>query len=203
MTLHIYHSSLYNFLRFVMRNPSEKKILDCGAGGSIPPLALFHSYGFECYGIDNSKEQIKLAHKYCEENNIELKIKYGDMRDLPFEDEYFGFVYSIFSSVHLTKKDTGIAVREMERVLKKGGLCYINFLSVEDIYYNKEKEENPGEISEGEGEDLILHSYYFDDEPDMYFKNTEILYKEKRKLILRTDVPNYRTCYLDYITKKR
>ncbi|MFX0022092.1 MAG: class I SAM-dependent methyltransferase [Candidatus Hermodarchaeota archaeon] len=203
MKLAVQRSSLYNFLRFAMRNPSEKKILDCGAGGRTPPLALFYSYGFECYGIDNSKEQIELAKKYCKEANIELNIKYGDMRDIPFEDEYFGFVYSIFSSVHLSKKDTGIAVKEMERVLKKGGLCYINFLSVEDRYYEKEKEETPGEIFENEGESLILHSYYFDDEPDMYFKDTEIIYKEKRKILIRTDVPNYRTCYLDYITKKK
>ena len=69
--------------------------------------------------------------------------------------------------------------------------------------YDKEKEEIPGEIFECEGEDKILHSYYFDDEPDIYFKDTEILYKEKRKILLRTDVPNYRTCYLDYIIKKK
>ena len=203
MNLPVYRSSLYNFLRFAMRNPSEKKILDCGAGGRTPPLALFHSYGFECYGIDISKEQIELAYKYSDENNIELNIKYGDMREIPFKDEYFGFVYSIFSSVHLSKNDTGIAVKEMERVLKKGGLCYINFLSVNDRYYDREKEKNPGEIFESEGENLILHSYYFDDEPDLYFKDTEIFYKEKRKIILRIDVPNYRTCYLDYIIKKK
>lgn len=203
MKLPVYRSSLYNFLRFAMRNPSKKKILDCGAGGKTPPLALFHKYGFDCYGIDNSKEQIELANKYCEKNNINLNIKYGDMRDIPFEDEYFGFAYSIFSSVHLSKKDTGIAIKEMERVLEKGGLYYINFLSVDDRYYDKEKENNAGEIYESEGESSILHSYYFDDEPDIYFEDAQILYKEKRKILLRTDVPNYRTCYVDYIIKKK
>jgi ubiquinone/menaquinone biosynthesis C-methylase UbiE len=135
---------LYNFLRFALDNPSEKKILDCGAGGSTPPLSLFHSYGFETYGIDISEEQLEAAKQFCEKNDVELNIQYGDMRNIPFEDESFGFVYSIFSSVHLTKKDTGIAVKEMERVLKKGGLCYITFLSVKDMNYGKGEEFNPG-----------------------------------------------------------
>jgi ubiquinone/menaquinone biosynthesis C-methylase UbiE len=125
------------------------------------------------------------------------------MRNIPFEDESFGFVYSIFSSVHLTKKDTGIAVNEMERVLKKGGLCYITFLSVEDMNYGKGEEFNPGECTEKDGDETYLHSYFSDYEADAYFKNSEIIYKEKHKVLVRTDVPRYRSCHLDYIVKKK
>jgi ubiquinone/menaquinone biosynthesis C-methylase UbiE len=199
----VYRPYLYNFLSFALDNPSEKKVLDCGAGGPTPPLSLFHFFGFETHGIDISENQIEASKKYCEENKIDLNIKYGDMRDIPFEDESFGFVYSIFSSVHLTKKDTGIAVKEMERVLKKGGLCYITFLSLEDMNYGEGIEYNLGECTEKDGDETYLHSYYSDDEADAYFKNSEVIYKEKHKVLLKKNGPRYRSCHLDYIVKKR
>ena len=199
----VFRSSLYNFLKFAIENPSEKMVLDCGAGGSTPPLSLFYSYGFKTYGIDISEDQIKEAIDYCTDKKVDLNIKYGDMRDIPFIDGTFGYVYSIYSSIHLSKKDTGIAIREMERVLKKGGLLYINFLTKEDQFYGAGEERNPGECTENFDGEEVLHSYYEDDEPDAYFIDSEIIYKEKRKILIRTDVPQYRSCTLDYIAKKK
>ncbi|MCG3218966.1 MAG: SAM-dependent methyltransferase, partial [Candidatus Heimdallarchaeota archaeon] len=43
---------LYEFLKECLNSPLEKVILDCGAGGRQPPLALFNAYEFETHGID-------------------------------------------------------------------------------------------------------------------------------------------------------
>ena len=121
---------VYGFLSFInARHPQgetsqRSKILDCGAGGPVPPLALFHQHGFEAWGIDASDEQLDQARQFCEQQGLELHLRTGDMRRIPFEDGTFDYVYEHYSVCHLSKQDTVLAVSEMYRVLKRPGLCF-------------------------------------------------------------------------------
>ncbi len=180
-------SSLYNFLRFTNSVQLEKIVLDCGAGGSDPKLAFFHENGFKTYGIDISEESIEGSNKFCEKYGIRLNIIKGDMRNIPFDPDFFSFIFSYNSIFHLSKGDCITAINEMYRVLKKGGLCYINFLSKDDYHYDDEDD---------------FHSYYDDDEPDKYFNHFIIIYKEKRQILKGNYFNTGRTCILDYIVKK-
>ncbi|MFW9879865.1 MAG: class I SAM-dependent methyltransferase [Candidatus Thorarchaeota archaeon] len=202
MITKFYPSSLYNFLWFIQSNPVNNRILDCGAGGSNPKLAFFYENGFEAYGIDVSEDQIKEAENYCKKHNIKVNIVKGDMRNIPFESKFFGYVYSYLSMVHLSKNGTAQAINEIYRVLLSGGLCYLNFLSKDDQAFNKNEESKPGEIIDKHGNEEFMHSYYDDDEPDDYFDNFEILYKEKRHILKGKYFNTGRTCILDYIVKK-
>ena len=49
----------------------------------------------------------------------------------------------------------------------------------------------------------FIHSYFEDEEPDVYFKKFEILYKEKRLILEGKYYNTGRTCILDYIVKKQ
>ena len=40
-----FNPTIYKFLRIIGWTKTEKKILDCGAGGETPPLALFNHHG--------------------------------------------------------------------------------------------------------------------------------------------------------------
>jgi ubiquinone/menaquinone biosynthesis C-methylase UbiE len=198
-----YPSSLYNFLRFIGSNPVNNRILDCGAGGPDPKLAFFHENGFETYGIDISEDQITEAENYGKTHGIILNIVKGDMRNIPFESKFFGYVYSYLSMVHLSKNQTSQAINEIYRVLVRGGLCYLNFLSKDDKWYDESEESKPGEIITDHDNEDFIHSYYTDDEPDEFFKDFEILYKEKRHILKGNYFNTGRTCILDYIIKKK
>jgi ubiquinone/menaquinone biosynthesis C-methylase UbiE len=124
---------------------------------------------------------------------MELNILKGDMRHISFRDECFSFVYSYNAIFFMTKKDIATAMKEIERVLKPNGLCFVNFLSVDDPERNifcKPFLENKG------------FSYHEDDEPEEYFRNFKIFHKEKRitrkiwksKWLVQAD--------MDYIAKK-
>lgn len=193
---------LYTFLRFCNSSELDKIILDCGAGGKNPPLAMFYEHGYKTAGIDISDEQLYDAHKFCENNNMELNIVKGDMRQIPFEDETVSFIYSINSVFHLNKKDTKKAVNEIQRVLKKDGLCYLNFLSVDDCGYGEGTPVENGEFMQLEDNGTVIHSYYGDDEPDIYFQNMEVIRKEKRVIRQIIDEERYTFAYLDYIARK-
>jgi ubiquinone/menaquinone biosynthesis C-methylase UbiE len=196
----IFPSSLYNFLRFANREPVEKKILDCGAGGEFPKLALFKSWDYESFGIDISEEGIEKAREYFKKNEMEVELRKGDMRNIPYDDKSFGYVYSYNSVFHLSKKDSGEAINEMYRVLKNGGLCFVNFISKEDSWYGDGEEVNPGEFIQKESHGEVLHSYYDDEEPDPYFNDFEIIFKQKKKVFIN-NIP-YLPCYIEYIVRK-
>jgi ubiquinone/menaquinone biosynthesis C-methylase UbiE len=183
---------VYSFLSVITARQSEgeklpqRKILDCGAGGSVPPLALFHQHGFEGWGIDTSEEQLDRARQFCQEQGITLHLENGDMRQIPFEDETFDYVYEHYSMCHLSKQDTAQAVGEMHRVLKEGGLCFLGVISTNTwpkSYFGKEKQ--PGEYWGEEGGELTLHSMFTDEEANELVSAWEIISKYKRSMYLR------------------
>lgn len=94
MNLTIFPPPIYNFLLYTNQYKVEKTVLDCGAGGTRPPLALFFSHGYETYGIDISNTQIARARDFASRNNMVLNIKKEDMRRIPLPNEKFGGVYS-------------------------------------------------------------------------------------------------------------
>jgi len=184
MKKQIYPAPLYTFLSAIDRfgnkteNLPKLKILDCGAGGETPSLGLFHESGFETFGIDISEKQILLAKSFEEQNNMEFHLTQADMRKIPFENESFDYTFEYNSLGHMSKADTDLAIREMHRVLKKGGLCYLGFMSL-DCWPIIGREIAPGEFSLVEGGDEVVHSIYADNEPDQYFSDWIILQKEK------------------------
>ncbi|TFG11239.1 class I SAM-dependent methyltransferase [Candidatus Thorarchaeota archaeon] len=200
----IFNPNVYRFLYSVDRlfpdNQVEKSVLDCGAGGKIPPLGLLHKLGFDTCGIDILDEQIEMVRRFEEEHDVDLNIQKADMTEIPFDDESFGYVYSQNSIFHLTKYDTAKAMHEMKRVLRPQGFLYVNFLSVKDEGYGEGEEVGPGEWRALEHGESTVHSYYGDGEPDQYFADTRIILREKRILDSRNH--NRKMVYIEYIARK-
>lgn len=178
---------VYSFLSLINAEQSRKKvkskkILDCGAGGQIPPLALFYQYGYETWGIDKSGEQLEKARRFCTERGVKIQLQRGDMRNIPFRNESFDYVYEHYSMCHLSKKDTALAIGEIHRVLKKQGLCFLGVISTDSwpkSSFGQEKET--GEFwRENENGEPTLHSMFTDDEADRLVSAWEIVSKEKR-----------------------
>ncbi len=176
------HAPLYTFLSYCNASPLERVILDCGAGGAKPPLALFFEHGYRTYGVDVSEEQVEVARQFCTQRAMDLRIVRGDMRALPFENDSMSFGYSINSICHMPKRDVDRSVQEMKRVLKKGGLCFVSFLSVEDDRCGKGTQQGPGEFFSAEGGGQVLHSFYGDIEPEAYFRGFTLIRREKRRV---------------------
>ena len=138
------HTPLYKFLRFCNQEDLEKEVLDCGAGGACPPLGLFAENGYKTLGIEFDDSQLEKADRFAKEHNLKLNILKGDMRKLPFKDESISFVYSYNSIFHMKKEDVLKSIDELKRVLKPGGLLFVNFLSVNDFRYGEGEEVGKG-----------------------------------------------------------
>ena len=196
---------LYTFLDYCNNTLLEKEVLECGAGVSPslePLLVRFFDYGYETHGIEISDERLKNALEYCEENELDLDIRKGDMRQIPFGDESMSFVFSYNTIFHMRKDDIGIAMDEIKRILKPEGLCFVNFLSVDSQSFGIGEEVGKGEfVDKRNGED-VLHAYFEDNEPDPYFAGIKVLHKEKRVRELLIDGKKNIRAYIDYIVMK-
>ncbi|NHJ49558.1 MAG: methyltransferase domain-containing protein, partial [Asgard group archaeon] len=167
----------------------------------------FSERGYEAHGVEISDTQIERAQKYAEENNLDYKIIKADIRELPYEDESFSFVYSYNSIEHLTKAGTKKAVKEMLRVLKKGGLLYINFQSTDSAFKKEGKDIGDNEIlnisqAGKHGFEDTFHSFYNIDEADELFIGLKLLHKGKTIFDFIQNEKQCQSITIDYIIQK-
>jgi len=193
---------LYRFLDFCNTSSLEKTVLDCGAGGVNPPLSLFAEHGFNTTGVEFDSKQLKRASEFGVNNGQALGVVQGDMRELSFQDESISFVYSYNSVFHMKKVDVKKSVDEMIRVLKPGGLLFVNFLTTNDFRCGEGPCVGPNEYEQMDDEPVI-HSYYEPNEADIYFEDMEVLFKEDRVLERIYEGDRIRQGFVDYILRKR
>lgn len=196
-------TQLYKFLEYCNKSNMEKKILDCGAGGNMPPLGLFYSEGYETYGIELSEKQIELSKAFEKEHNMNLNIRQGDIKNLPFKNNEIPFIYSYGTIFHMSKEDVKNTINEFKRVLKSEGLCFVSFLSKEDERYGQGVKLNDDEHIQREYGEDVMHSYFGINECDTYFEDMEIIYKEVRLFERIYEGKKIRQGYIDYIAQKK
>lgn len=193
---------LYRFIMFCNNANMDKSVLDCGAGGDCPPLSLFSEYGYLTHGIEYNTKQLEEANKYADKKGQKLNIEQGDMRKLKFENESFSFVYSYNSVFHMTKEDVSKSIIEMKRVLKQDGLLFVNFLTTSDFRCGQGVDIGENQYEQIEDGSPVIHSYFEEYEPNRYFEDMKILYKENRVLERIYEGEKIRQGFVDYIVKK-
>ncbi len=199
-------NQLFTFMLYCNGQELEKEVLDCGAGGRIPPLAIFKDHGYKTYGIEIDDEQIKRANEFEKENDIELNITKGDMRSLPFDDNSMSYAYSYNSIFHMKKEDISKSIGEIKRILKPNGLCFINVISTDDHGYGEGEKVGEGEYLQDEHGGKVIHSYFERNEIEELFKkhNLDVVYREVRVRTGPTrDGGKITLGYIDYILEKK
>ena len=195
------HTPLYRFLEYCNNELTDKEILDCGAGGQMPPLSLFNMHGYKTSGIDFDPQQVKKANAYGLKNNQSLNVIVGDMTCLPYEDHSFDFVYSYNSIFHMKKDQIQIAISEMKRVLKPNGLMFVNFLSVDDFRCGEGPHLGDNQYEQMDDEPVI-HSYFDFDEAEVYFTDMTFVTKERRIIERIYEGNRIKQGFIDYILRK-
>ena len=194
------HTPLYRFLEYC-NNEDKKSVLDCGAGGHMPPLSLFHEHGYKTYGIEIDKQQVEIANEFGRKKDQILNITVGDMTKLDFEDHTFDVVYSYNSIFHMMKVDIEKAIVEMKRVLKPNGLMFVNFLSVDDFRCGEGPHLGQHQYEQMDDEPVI-HSYYDYDEAEALFKDMGFVIKERRIIERMYEGNRIKQGFIDYILRK-
>lgn len=109
--------------KFIIPNRS-KKILEGGCGKGNLVYALTRK-GYDAYGVDYADQTVEAIHRVMPE----LQVQSGDVRKLPFSDGLFDGYWSLGVIEHFYDGYDPI-LREMHRVLKKGGYLFLTFPSL-------------------------------------------------------------------------
>lgn len=159
-------------------------LLDSGCGEGYYTSAfvdaLREKNDCEIFGIDLSKEALKLAAKSCPTASFAAASAYC----LPFQDESFDILTSVFSP---------LALEEFQRVLKKGGI-FITVIPLENHLFSLKKAiydtpyKNRPESAKLEGFELVSSSEVkreitltSQDDISNLFKMTPYYYKTSAK----------------------
>jgi SAM-dependent methyltransferase len=136
--------------------PAGAKILEGGCGLGWKVCAL-HYHGYDAYGVDFAKETVKKINLYAPE----LKIKVGDVRNLPFPDNFFDGYWSLGVIEHFYDGYEGI-VREMFRVLAPGGYLFLAAPVMSPLRKVKVRRKKYPEYKESEEIKENFYQFVFD-----------------------------------------
>jgi ubiquinone/menaquinone biosynthesis C-methylase UbiE len=118
------------FRRQIVNEASLKpgeSVLDCGCGTGTLAVIAKRQVGAEgtVRGIDLSPDQLAIAKKKAQTQNLDITFHEGSIDELPFPDSSFDAIFSTLMIHHVPPKVKTGAFREMRRVLKPGGRIVI------------------------------------------------------------------------------
>lgn len=141
---------------------NETTFLDVGAGFGKDLDYANNILGIKTYGIDNSKEFIRILKDRADRGDFDKSLIYeGDMRKMDFfHDEMFDLVRSNASLLHLPVICKGYmadqAVSEFHRVLKKDGVLYLLLKKGEGLQVVDTNEQLGGRLYQFYDEESII-----------------------------------------------
>jgi len=116
-------SDFVSFFFNTFKKNSKLNILEigCGSGNNLEFLAKL---GHNVYGIDASKEIIKIAKKKFLEQNLDGNFTQSEFTKLPYDDNFFDLIIDRASICHTDIQNAEIAINSCNRVLKPGSVMY-------------------------------------------------------------------------------
>ena len=106
------------------------RVLDAGSGlGKW--VFNWQRKGYQAYGIDIVFEAVKRSREYAKKNNLDCQFLVGDVRKMPFSDNFFDFIFSYGTIEHFPESPQ--AIKEFCRVLKEGGTCLVTTPNVYSV----------------------------------------------------------------------
>lgn len=132
------------------------RLLDagCGSGKYTIPLKL---RGFDVVAIDISHSAIEMTRKSSIGRNLGIDILAASICKTPFQDSSFDVIWCYGVLQHLLSGERGQAISEFSRILRKGGVLFLEVFGRDDMRYGGSEVE-PHTFSRGSG--IVYH--YFD-----------------------------------------
>jgi len=142
-------------------NWNDSSLLDIGSELSPMPWFLA-SLGANVTMVETDRQWVSQWERICDETGLEVKWQIGPGEKLPFDDQSFDAVTSFSVIEH--QKDKEMAVKELCRILKPGGLLAISFDICEPSMGMSFPEWNGKALTLAQFEELFWNRPEFDSE---------------------------------------
>lgn len=168
--------SYYLLNRWKAQNKKEFLDLGCGLGRHS---ILFGKNDFNVSCFDISEEAINRTKEWAEKEKLSLNYKVGDMLKLPYNNEQFDCMYCRNVISHTDTEGMIKVVKELRRVMKLDGECYLTLGSKDSWGYKQEDwplvDENTRLRMEEGPEYKVPHFFVDYDLAKELFKDFEII----------------------------
>src|SRR5262249_51980591 len=105
--------------------------MGCGPGHIAQYL---HGRGIDVCGIDLSPGVVEQARRL----NPTIPFTQGNMLSLQAADESWGGIVAFYSLIHVPRPEVVLALRELKRVLRSGGVLFLAFHIGQEILHRDE-----------------------------------------------------------------
>jgi len=115
-------------------DPQPKdSVLDIGFGGGLSLVKLAAKAPRKIVGVDYSREMVETAARTIHDKKLDARVsvKWGDVAELPFRAGTFHKVLTVNSLYYWP--DLPASLREVSRVMKRGGLLAAAFRSAASL----------------------------------------------------------------------
>jgi ubiquinone/menaquinone biosynthesis C-methylase UbiE len=149
---------LVDFSR-VLKERKAKTVLDLGCGTGRNLIFLVRE-GFVVYGMDVSKVALRKAKEKLSREGFGAELEKADMTALPYVEEFFDAIVSVYVIYHSTLEGMREAIAEIHRVLRKKGLALLVFQSKQSWKYGLGKQiEKDTFVQTREPEKGVVHHF--------------------------------------------
>jgi SAM-dependent methyltransferase len=161
----------YIYRHGILKSVAGKRVLCLASGGGQDSVA-FGLLGADVTVLDLSDVQLERDRQGAEHHGLQIKTVQGDMRDLAaFPDSHFDIVWQMYSINFVPSVEP--VFREVRRVLKPGGIYFLQFANPFAIGVDEEKWDGKAYPLNNlylDGEDLSEHFPDWDvEQPDGTF----------------------------------
>jgi ubiquinone/menaquinone biosynthesis C-methylase UbiE len=116
----------------------EEKILDFGCGtGTLTLMIKQAGAGCFVYGIDIDPQVLEIAQRKARRDGVDVHLIRYDGVTLPFPEGNFDKLVSSLVLHHLSHDEKNLLLRELYRVLKKGGVLHVMDFGIQRSRYTK------------------------------------------------------------------
>jgi SAM-dependent methyltransferase len=156
--------------------PEKGRLLDagCGSGRYSIPLKM---RGFDVVGMDVSPGALRMLNGSSRSREVDIDIMAGNVFQLPFTSGSFDIVWCYGVLQHLLIKERESAICEFQRILRTGGLLFIEVFGKDDMRYGGIEVE-PDTFSRSNG---IIYHYFDQDEIERILSDFSCRIIETRK----------------------
>ena len=139
-----------------------RDVLDLGCGNGRHAI-YFARQGFTASGIDISPQAIEWARDWAQREDVAAEFRVGDVTALPYADRSFDVIVSHGVLDHMLMPDAKTTAKEVARVLRPGGLFYLDLRSADDFECGVGEQVAPHTFVVADGFEAGLAQHFFDE----------------------------------------
>ena len=143
----------------LLRERGARRVLDLGCGAGRHTVYLARE-GFEVCAMDIAENGLAHTREWLAREKLAAELKQGDIAQIPYPDESFDAVISIYVIYHEKFAGMQQVVTEIHRVLKRGGVALVSLQSKRGWRYGQGKAIEPDTFVPDVGGDAGMPHHY-------------------------------------------